>query len=119
MKGIPQDWRDAKLAELAIGRFGDVEEVAPTVVLLASDPGSYYVGATMPMNGPRSVASCRRAWFNSPSANEQRAARGAAHDHAVGDTEPCCDGGMCFARYFEAYLHKIIRVVRSRADYAG
>jgi hypothetical protein len=106
---------DAKLAELPIGRFGDVEEVAPTVVLLASDAGSYYVGATMNMNGPRNVASCRRVGLNSPSANEQRAAR----DHAVGDTEPCCDGGMCFARYFEAYLHKIVRVVRSRADYAG
>jgi 3-oxoacyl-[acyl-carrier protein] reductase len=48
---IPQDWRDAKLAELAIGRFGNVDEVAPTVVLLASDAGSYYVGATMNMNG--------------------------------------------------------------------
>jgi len=51
VQGIPQDWRDAKLAELAIGRFGNVDEVAPTVVLLASDAGSYYVGATMNMNG--------------------------------------------------------------------
>src|SRR5215831_3921850 len=51
VQGIPQDWRDAKRAELAIGRFGNVEEVAPTVVLLASDAGSYYVGATMNMNG--------------------------------------------------------------------
>ena len=49
--GIPQDWRDAKLSELPIGRFGNVEEVAPTVVLLASDAGSYYVGATLNMNG--------------------------------------------------------------------
>jgi 3-oxoacyl-[acyl-carrier protein] reductase len=48
---IPKDWRDAKLAGLAIGRFGTVEEVAPTVVLLASDAGSYYIGATMNMNG--------------------------------------------------------------------
>jgi 3-oxoacyl-[acyl-carrier protein] reductase len=51
VQGIPQDWRDAKLAELAIGRFGNVEEVAPTVVMLASDAGSYYIGATMNMNG--------------------------------------------------------------------
>jgi len=51
VEGIPQAWRDAKLTELAIGRFGNVEEVAPTVVLLASDAGSYYVGATMNMNG--------------------------------------------------------------------
>ena len=49
--GIPQDWRDAKLAELPIGRFGNVEEIAPTVVLLASDAGSYYIGATMNLNG--------------------------------------------------------------------
>lgn len=51
VEGIPQAWRDAKLTELAIGRFGDVEEVAPTVVMLASDAGSYYIGATMNMNG--------------------------------------------------------------------
>jgi 3-oxoacyl-[acyl-carrier protein] reductase len=50
-QAIPQAWRDAKRAELAIGRFGNVDEVAPTVVLLASDAGSYYVGATMNMNG--------------------------------------------------------------------
>ena len=34
-----------------IARFGRVEEVAYTVVLLASDAGGYYVGATMNMNG--------------------------------------------------------------------
>ena len=51
VQSIPQDWRDAKQKELVIGRFGNVEEVAPTVVLLASDAGSYYVGATMNMNG--------------------------------------------------------------------
>lgn len=51
VEGIPQAWRDAKLTELAIGRFGNVDEVAPTVVMLASDAGSYYIGATMNMNG--------------------------------------------------------------------
>jgi 3-oxoacyl-[acyl-carrier protein] reductase len=49
--GLPQAWREMKQNELPIGRFGFVEEVAPTVVLLASDEGSYYVGATMNMNG--------------------------------------------------------------------
>jgi 3-oxoacyl-[acyl-carrier protein] reductase len=51
LNSIPKEWQDAKRAELAIGRFGRVDEVAPTVVLLASDEGSYYVGATMNMNG--------------------------------------------------------------------
>jgi 3-oxoacyl-[acyl-carrier protein] reductase len=50
-QAIPQAWRDAKLAELPIGRIGNVDEVAPTVVLLASDAGAYYVGATLNMNG--------------------------------------------------------------------
>jgi 3-oxoacyl-[acyl-carrier protein] reductase len=51
LAGLSQEWREAKLAELPIGRFGRVDEVALTVVLLASDAGSYYVGATMNMNG--------------------------------------------------------------------
>jgi NAD(P)-dependent dehydrogenase (short-subunit alcohol dehydrogenase family) len=45
------EWRDAKLAELPIGRFGTVDEVTPTAVLLASDDGSYYVGQTLGPNG--------------------------------------------------------------------
>ncbi len=44
-------WRNAKLAELPIGRFGTVDEVAPTVVLLASAAGTYYVGQTLGPNG--------------------------------------------------------------------
>jgi 3-oxoacyl-[acyl-carrier protein] reductase len=49
---IPKAWRDRKRKELPIGRFGKVEEVAPTVLMLACDPdGAYYVGATLNMNG--------------------------------------------------------------------
>jgi 3-oxoacyl-[acyl-carrier protein] reductase len=44
-------WRNAKLAELPIGRFGTVDEVTPTVVLLASAAGTYYVGQTLGPNG--------------------------------------------------------------------
>jgi 3-oxoacyl-[acyl-carrier protein] reductase len=51
LASLPEDWKRQKQSELAIGRFGHVDEVAPTVVLLASDAGSYYVGATMNMNG--------------------------------------------------------------------
>lgn len=50
--GITEDWKTAKRAELPLGRFGRVAEVAPTAVLLASDPGgNLYVGQTL---GPNS-----------------------------------------------------------------
>jgi 3-oxoacyl-[acyl-carrier protein] reductase len=49
---ISEDWKTGKLAELPLGRFGTPSEVAPTVVLLASDPGgNLYVGQTL---GPNS-----------------------------------------------------------------
>lgn len=52
MDGISQQWKDAKMRELPLGRFGRPEEVAPTVVLLASSPGGdLYVGQTL---GPNS-----------------------------------------------------------------
>ena len=47
-----QEWKAAKQAELPLGRFGPPDEVAPTAVLLASDPGgNLYVGQTL---GPNS-----------------------------------------------------------------
>ena len=46
-----EEWRTAKLGELPIRRFGEVDEVTPTAVLLASDDGSYYVGQTLGPNG--------------------------------------------------------------------
>jgi len=50
--GITAEWKAAKQAELPLGRFGRPEEVAPTAVLLASDPGgNLYVGQTL---GPNS-----------------------------------------------------------------
>jgi len=52
MDGISQQWKDAKMRELPLGRFGRPEDVAPTVVLLASSPGGdLYVGQTL---GPNS-----------------------------------------------------------------
>jgi 3-oxoacyl-[acyl-carrier protein] reductase len=47
----PQEWLDAKRAELPLGRFGRVEEIAPTVVLIASDDGAYYTGSTLNISG--------------------------------------------------------------------
>lgn len=46
-----EEWRSAKLAELPIKRFGRVDEVTPTAVMLASGDGSYYVGQTLGPNG--------------------------------------------------------------------
>ena len=41
----------AREAALPIGRFGEVDEVAPTAVFLASDDASYYAGQTLGPNG--------------------------------------------------------------------
>lgn len=50
--GLDPEWKRAKEAELPLGRFGTPAEVAPTAVLLASDPaGNLYTGQTL---GPNS-----------------------------------------------------------------
>jgi 3-oxoacyl-[acyl-carrier protein] reductase len=46
-----EEWKAAKLADLPIGRFGEVREVAPPAVFLASDDATYYVGQTLGPNG--------------------------------------------------------------------
>ena len=51
LRQIPQDWLDMKLQELPIKRFGKTSEVAPTALLLASEDGGNYLGASMNMNG--------------------------------------------------------------------
>ncbi len=50
-RNIPEAWRKNKLAELPIGRAGRVDEIAPAAVLLASDEGSYFIGASINPNG--------------------------------------------------------------------
>jgi len=50
-RNLPEAWRKRKLAELPLGRAGTVDEIAPTAVLLASDEGSYYTGASLNPNG--------------------------------------------------------------------
>ena len=50
-RGLPEAWRKEKLAGLPIGRAADVNEMAPVAVLLASDEGSYFIGASMNPNG--------------------------------------------------------------------
>ena len=51
LRADPQEWLDAKRADIPLGRFGRVEEVAPTVVLLASADGGYYTGSTLNVSG--------------------------------------------------------------------
>ena len=51
MAGITEEWKRAKISELPLGRFGKVEEVAPTAVFLASEPdGNIYTGQTFAPN---------------------------------------------------------------------
>ena len=49
--GLSDEWRDAKAAELPLGRFGEPWEVAKTVAFLVSDAATLYVGQTL---GPNS-----------------------------------------------------------------
>ena len=51
LQAAPADWLARKRDEMPIGRFGRVEEIAPTAVLLASEEGSFYAGATLNPNG--------------------------------------------------------------------
>jgi 3-oxoacyl-[acyl-carrier protein] reductase len=46
-----EELEEARKAALPIRRFGEVHEVAPTAVFLASDDSSYYVGQTLGPNG--------------------------------------------------------------------
>ena len=48
---LSQEWRDRKQAELPIGRFGEVHEIAPAALFLASERSSFMVGSTMHVNG--------------------------------------------------------------------
>lgn len=51
LASFSDDWRRMKQAQLPLGRFGRVDEIAPTALLLASEDGSYYVGQTLSPNG--------------------------------------------------------------------
>jgi 3-oxoacyl-[acyl-carrier protein] reductase len=51
LMGLSDAWRAMKQAQLPVGRFGRVEEIAPTALLLASDAGAFYSGQTLSPNG--------------------------------------------------------------------
>lgn len=51
LMGLSEEWRAMKKAQLPIGRFGTVDEIAPTVLMLASEAGAFYAGQTLSPNG--------------------------------------------------------------------
>jgi 3-oxoacyl-[acyl-carrier protein] reductase len=51
LAGLSDEWRAMKKAQLPIGRFGQVDEIAPVALLLASNAGSLFVGQTISPNG--------------------------------------------------------------------
>jgi 3-oxoacyl-[acyl-carrier protein] reductase len=50
-KGISEESKRLKLSTLPLGRFGRPEEVASSVVFLASEESTYFVGQTLGPNG--------------------------------------------------------------------
>jgi 3-oxoacyl-[acyl-carrier protein] reductase len=46
-----EDWKRRKLADLPIGRFGQVAEIVPTAIFLASEDASFFVGQVLGPNG--------------------------------------------------------------------
>ncbi len=51
LNGLTDEWRAMKIKEIPLGRFGEVSDIAPTILLLASDAGAFYVGQTLSPNG--------------------------------------------------------------------
>ena len=51
LAGESPEWTQRKLSQLPMRRFGDIAEVVPTAIFLASDDSSYYTGQTLGPNG--------------------------------------------------------------------
>jgi 3-oxoacyl-[acyl-carrier protein] reductase len=51
LAGESAEWTQRKLGQLPMRRFGDVAEVVPTAIFLASEDASYYTGQTLGPNG--------------------------------------------------------------------
>jgi 3-oxoacyl-[acyl-carrier protein] reductase len=48
---LPEDQKEAMLAQIPLGRLGEGEDIANAVVFLASEAGSYVTGETFHVNG--------------------------------------------------------------------
>ena len=48
---LPEDQRNAMLGQVPLGRLGDVQDIADSVVFLASDSAGYITGETLHVNG--------------------------------------------------------------------
>lgn len=53
VEAMPSEVRKSRLAEIPLGRFGQPEDVANTVLFLASDYSSYITGVTIEISGGR------------------------------------------------------------------
>ncbi len=52
LSGLTDEWRAMKMAHLPVGRFGHVDEIAPTALLLASEIGGRnFAGQSLSPNG--------------------------------------------------------------------
>lgn len=51
LRNHSEQWLAFKKSQLPVGRFGEVGEIAPTALLLASEAGAFYVGQTLSPNG--------------------------------------------------------------------
>lgn len=51
LRNHSREWLEMKKAQLPVGRFGHVSEIAPTALLLASSAGAFYAGQTLSPNG--------------------------------------------------------------------
>lgn len=51
MQGIPQEWADAIIAGVPMGRMAEPEDIAKTAVFLASDDSGFVTGQSVAVNG--------------------------------------------------------------------
>lgn len=48
---FPEEWREKKRGELLTGAFATIDQIVPTVILLASEAGGNYTGSTLNVSG--------------------------------------------------------------------